>query len=264
MEKDLDMFVPATEECVAETGKPPISTKWVDVNKGTVQNQCIRSKLVSRDFRVKSESNRSDLFAAMPPLEAKGMLLRMAVRRCREKQREKYKIRLIDVKKTHLNGEVPEDKKVFVLLPSEAGGGVARLKRWQHGIRPVAKAWEQHHGRGRVPEEHLARQRYLATEVERELGGARDGDDFTAWGPEQHMRQLERQMRTWFAMKTQEVLGPEPHNDKDITVLNRRLVWCHGFITYEGDPRIVGNILEATGLEEGSKTLDSPIVASKF
>ena len=60
-EKHLDMFVPATcEECVAETGMPPISTKWVEVNKGTVQNQTIGSRLVARDFPVKSESERSD------------------------------------------------------------------------------------------------------------------------------------------------------------------------------------------------------------
>ena len=146
MEKELDMFVPATwEECVKETGRPPISIKWVDVDKGTVQNQIIRSRLVARDFRVKGESDRSDLFAAMPLLEAKRMLFRIAVRRCREKSCEMYKIMLIDVKKAHLNGEVPEDEKVFVLLPSEAGRGVARLKRWLCGMRPAAKAWEEHY-----------------------------------------------------------------------------------------------------------------------
>ena len=96
-EKELDMLVPATwEECVEETGRPPISTKWVDVNKGTVQNQIIRSRLVARDFRVQGESDTSDLFAAMPPLEAKRMLFRMAVRRCREKPCERYKIMLIE------------------------------------------------------------------------------------------------------------------------------------------------------------------------
>ena len=122
------------EECVAETGKPPISTEWVDVNKGTVQNQITRSKLVlvAQGFRVRggSESERSDLFAAVPPLEAKRMFLRIAVRRCREKPCKRYKNKLIDVKKAHLTGDVPEDEKVFVLLPSEAGGGVDRFKRW--------------------------------------------------------------------------------------------------------------------------------------
>ena len=51
---------------------------------------------------------------------------------------------LMDVKKAHLNGEVPGDEEVFVLLPSEAGEGVARLKRWLYGMRPAAKAWEEH------------------------------------------------------------------------------------------------------------------------
>ena len=176
MEKDLDMFVPATwEECVAETGKPPISAKWVDVNKGTVQNQIIRSKLVlvAQGFCVKgeSESERSDLFAAMPPLEAKRMFLRMAVRRCREKPCERYKNVLIDVKKPHLTGDVPEDEKVFVLLPSEAGGGVGRLKRWLFGMRPAAKACVEHYATW--PTEEGGRHRLLATEVGRELDGAR-------------------------------------------------------------------------------------------
>ena len=67
-------------------------------------------------------------------------------------------------------------------------------------------------------------------------------------------------MRTWYTIKAREVLGPEPHDDKEITVLDRRLVWRDGLITFEADPRIVGNILEAIGLEEGTKTLDMPIV----
>ena len=86
------------------------------------------------------------------------------------------------------------------------------------------------------------------------------GDDFTALGPERYLREFEKQMRTWYTIKTRGVLGPEPHDDKEITVLNRKLVWRDGLITYEADPRIVGNILEAMGLEEGSKTLDTPIV----
>ena len=72
-------------------------------------------------------------------------VLRMAVRRCWEKPCETHKIMLIDVKKAHLNGEVLEDEKVFVLLASEAGGGVARLKQWLHGMRPEAKAGEEYY-----------------------------------------------------------------------------------------------------------------------
>jgi hypothetical protein len=36
-----------------------------------------RCRLVGRDFKVKNEGDRDDLFASMPPLEAKKMLFRL-------------------------------------------------------------------------------------------------------------------------------------------------------------------------------------------
>ena len=31
----------------------------------------------------------------------------------------------------------------YISLPEEAGGGVVRLRRWLHGMRPAASAWEE-------------------------------------------------------------------------------------------------------------------------
>ena len=62
------------EECCAKIGKPPVDTKWVDVTKGTFQEPVIRCRLVAR----RGESARGDLFVAMPPLEAKKVLLIIA------------------------------------------------------------------------------------------------------------------------------------------------------------------------------------------
>ena len=62
----------ALEECWRRTGKAPVSSKWVDVAKGGD----VRSRWVARDFKPKGERDRADLFAAMPPLEAKRMLFR--------------------------------------------------------------------------------------------------------------------------------------------------------------------------------------------
>ena len=50
------------EECFAETGRAPVGTKWVDVNKGTAENPNIRCRLVARDFKPKGEKDRADLF----------------------------------------------------------------------------------------------------------------------------------------------------------------------------------------------------------
>ena len=53
-----------------KTGEAPISTRWVDVNKGEDDNPNYRSRWVGRDFKG-NDSDRDDLFAATPLLEAK-------------------------------------------------------------------------------------------------------------------------------------------------------------------------------------------------
>jgi hypothetical protein len=62
-------------ECRRKMGKEPITTKWVDTNKGTQERPIVRSRLVARDFKVKNEKDREDLFAATPPWEAKRLLM---------------------------------------------------------------------------------------------------------------------------------------------------------------------------------------------
>ncbi len=132
----LSMFEPATwEERLEKTGMPPITTMWIDVNKGTSEEVIIRSRLVARDFKLKDEAANFDLFAAMPPLEAKRMLFLMAVRRSRDKPNKKYNVSFIDVKKAHLNGKALEDEWAYVALSAEAGGGVVRLRRWLCGTQ---------------------------------------------------------------------------------------------------------------------------------
>ena len=64
------------EECWEVTGKDPIGTKWVDVNKGDDVNPDYRSRLVAQDIKT---DTRDDLFAATPPLEAKNMLFSLAM-----------------------------------------------------------------------------------------------------------------------------------------------------------------------------------------
>ena len=60
-------------ECLEMTGRPPISTRWVDVNKGSTESPDVRCRLVARDFKPKGEKDRSDIFAAMPPRREKGV-----------------------------------------------------------------------------------------------------------------------------------------------------------------------------------------------
>ena len=100
--------------------------KWVEVNKGTDEAPDIRCRLVARDFKPKSEKDREDLFAAMPPLEAKRLLFRLT--RCLGNE---FKMLFLDVRKAHLNGVCDVD--AYVELPVEAKAEkvkIGKLKRW--------------------------------------------------------------------------------------------------------------------------------------
>ena len=66
-------------ECWDKTGKRLIPTRWVDILKGEEE----RSRWVAQDFKG-NDKNRDDLFAAMPQLEAKKALFRMAATRMKE------------------------------------------------------------------------------------------------------------------------------------------------------------------------------------
>ncbi len=196
--KSLGVFEPSTrDERMQRTGRAPITTKWIDAEKGSGGNAQVKSRLVAPDFRTKGDGDRVGLFAVMPPLEAKRMLFRM-VRKAREHPKSQHKL-LVDVKKAHLNGKVKEDEWAYVALPAETGGGVARLWRWLYGMRPAAKAWGEDYSANLVST-GFVRGVAAPTVFHRPESDVRivvHGDDFTALGPAAGLDELEAHMKGW-------------------------------------------------------------------
>ena len=62
------------EVCWAVTGKAPIGTRWVDINKGDEVSPEYRSRLVAQ--QVKYNSKEKNIFAAKPQLEAQKLVVR--------------------------------------------------------------------------------------------------------------------------------------------------------------------------------------------
>ena len=90
------------EECFAETGRAPVGTKWVDVNKGTAENPNMPGISNRRERRI----------GPMPPLEATKVLFSIAAthdKEFREGRWQRPKFMFIDVKKAHLNGRLGPD-----------------------------------------------------------------------------------------------------------------------------------------------------------
>ena len=107
------------EECLRMTGKPPVPTKWADINKATAESPEVRCRLVARDLKIKGEGFRDDLFASMP--EAKRLLFQMTPSTWKARSSDNTrKIMLNDVKKAHLNGVADEDGWACIEL-SEGG-----------------------------------------------------------------------------------------------------------------------------------------------
>lgn len=128
-------------------GEQPTTTKWVDGWKEDGSGErVVRCRLVGRDFKESSGADRSDLFAAMPPLEAKKLVFRMVagVRRQRRRRMRKEEIKLmfIDVLKAHLNAICEEEEWVELLEEFWKWCNYATLKRWLYGMRKAAAGWE--------------------------------------------------------------------------------------------------------------------------
>ena len=161
-----------------------------------------------------------------------------------------------------MNGKVLDDKWAFVTLPPEAGGGVARLRRWLYGMRPAAKAWEDDYA-GNLQGWGFRRGLAAPTVFYKEEGDVSmvvHGDDFTAPGPDDELTKLEAKMREWYEVKTRGRLGPDRKDDKEIRILNRKVKWLDKMITYEADERNIQAIIKELGCEDGSKGLDAPMV----
>ena len=60
------------KECHDKTGKEPIGTRWVDINKGDEATPEYRSRLVAQEL---NQEKRDDIFAATPPLEVLRLML---------------------------------------------------------------------------------------------------------------------------------------------------------------------------------------------
>ena len=78
--KGVWMKVPR-QRAFERTGKPPISVRWVDVNKGDEHEPNYRSRLVARQLKATDMSGKS-YFAPAPPLEALRTVISLAMTTC--------------------------------------------------------------------------------------------------------------------------------------------------------------------------------------
>ena len=119
-QKELDFFEAKNvwlrrpfEEARRRTGKPPITVRWVDVNKGDDVNPNVRSRLVARQIRQPGEEA---IFAPTPPLESLRTILSLAAtdipgraQHVRDpKSERRTQISAIDISRAYFNASMDE------------------------------------------------------------------------------------------------------------------------------------------------------------
>ena len=259
----------------AISGRPAISVRWVDVNKGDDMNENYRSRLVARQIKAQDHSGKS-YFAPAPPLEALRTVLSLAMTKVGSHvpdwdamSTRRTQISRVDIKRAYFNAKIdPNDPPTFVQLPEEDPDSevmVARLLRHMYGTRMAADGWQEEYSTALIsfgftqgdacPNLFYHEEKGIVTSVH--------GDDFTSSGPADSLDWLEQSIGERYEVTIEPRLGPGPTDAKEGRVLNRVIRWCADSIEYEADPRQVERLVSECGLA-GAQSMATPGVKVGF
>ena len=158
-QKELDFFdckqvwsLRAFEKARRRTGKPPVTVRRVDVNKGDDINPNIRSRLVARQIRQQGDLA---ILAPTPPLESLRTILSLVAtditgrrRHARDPRSEqRTQISAIDISLAYFDASMEEGSEpTYVCLPPEhpgqARGQCGLLLKHMYGTRAAADGWQ--------------------------------------------------------------------------------------------------------------------------
>ena len=258
-------------EAFQHTGKPPITVKWVDVNKGDDQEPNYRSRLVAREIRKKWEDS---IFAPTPPLEALRAILSATATKgtwsnrqwhATPESEERLQISLIDISRAYFNARTSEDHPVYVELPPEdpdyGKSLCGKLNVHMYGTRPAADGWHCEYSQTLT---HMGFEvgqssACLFWHKERNILTSVHSDDFTTAGSKKNLDWLKQQLRSKYELKEGARLGAGVEDDKEGRVLNRVVRWTPQGTTYEADPRQHEKLIAELGLE-GARSVSTPVV----
>ncbi len=259
------------QEAYALTGRPPISTRWVDVNKGDDEDPKYRSRLVARQLKATDKSGQS-YFAPTPPLESLRSILSLAATdlegdevHSRDPHSElRTQVQILDISRAYFNAVTDDSHPTYVELPAEdpdsARGLCGHLLVHLYGTRRAADGWHSEYSNYLVESLGFVRGGASACVFkhrERRLVTSVYGDDFTTSGPKVSLDWLKAELEKKYELSENGRLGPGPTDDREAKILNRIIRWTPTGLEMEADPRQVEKLVRDLGLV-GSNPLGTP------
>ena len=259
----------------AVTGRPPISVRWIDVNKGDDASPRYRSRLVARQLKARDHSGEN-FFAPAPPIEALRAVLSMATTSVGShkpnwdpRSPTRTQISMIDVARAYFNAECDPAEPTFVELPPEDNDSpqlCARLLRHMYGTRRAADGWQEEYSTMLIQDLGFKQGSSVPNvfhHAERGIFTSVHGDDFTSTGPCDQLNWMEAAIAERYEITIQPRLGPGDDDAKSGVVLNRIIRWCPEGLEYEADPRQIERLIAECGMD-GSKPIGTPGIRTSF
>ncbi|CAK0864353.1 unnamed protein product, partial [Prorocentrum cordatum] len=227
--QELIEIVPRSQ-AFAETGRPPIPLKWVDTNKGDAERPNYRSRLVVKEIKAKKRPDEqleaSEVFSAMPPLEAMRSLVSLMVTWTRGRKPGNFNIGFFDISRAHFYGKA--QRRIFVELEEESRKEYGEdkcgllLKSW-YGTQDASKIWQGDYTelleeRGYKAGMSCPAVFYKEVDETRLLG---HGDDFAVLAQQQDIDSFEATLGKKYEFKKTANLGFDEGDDKQAVFLNR-------------------------------------------
>ena len=258
------------EEAREKMGKPAISVRWIDTNKGDDECPNYRSRLVAREIRRKGED---PIFAPTPPLESLRTVISFAAtdlpgepKHDRDPTSDnRTQVSFIDIARAYFCAATDPNHPTYVALPPEdpdSGRMCSLLLKHMYGTRKAADGW------------HCEYAGVLVTELDFEIGDASacvfdhrarhlrcsvHGDDLTTVGPKKQLDWMKQELEKRYELTEAHRLGPGATDDREAKALNRIVRWTSEGLEYEADPRQGEKLLRDLKLDAPDvKTLSTP------
>jgi hypothetical protein len=255
-------------EAFQKTGRPPISVRWVDVNKGDDQCPKYRSRLVARQLKATDQSGES-FFSPTPPLEALRAVLSLATTSTGQyspnrnpKHPDRTQVSMVDISRAYFNAKKDPDDLTYVALPNEdknCQNMCALLARHMYGTRGAADGWQEEYSTTLVEMGFVQGMSSACVFVQQERGlvCTVHGDDFTTVGGKLALDWFEGELKEHYELTIGPRLGPGDQDAKEATILNRVVRWTAEGLEYEADPRQAEKLIHECGME-GSNSVSTP------
>ena len=128
------------DTCMAETGRPPIPTDWVDIDKGDSIRPNYRSRLVCQETRKRSTIDVQDwaaTFAATLPYEAFRLQLSLMTSPRSQVEDDDDVLMLVDISRAHLHTPCARVLSVTII------GKVCKMLKAMYRLRDAAASFDR-------------------------------------------------------------------------------------------------------------------------